>query len=148
VAPRATDREQAYRLLPAIDEILRDPRALALAGPRALVQELAGRILAEWREEVRSGRLDAAELERRRGAGTLFASLGELVRRDAGRGVIRAVNATGVVLQHRPGARARAHPRWPKPCAPRPRATASSRSTAGAASATSATSVCPTSCAG
>ncbi len=106
-----TDRESAFRLLPAMDECLRDPRATSVLGraPRALVQELAARELAAWREEIKSGALDAGALERRLAAGELFTRLDARVARELGRGVLRAVNASGVVLNTGLG-RAPVHP--------------------------------------
>lgn len=108
---RTHAREQAFRLLPAIDEVLRDPRAIALTqrASRELVLELAARELERWRDAIKSGALDAGEMTRRRDAGELFATLGEHVQRELGRGVVRAVNASGVVLNTGLG-RAPVHP--------------------------------------
>ncbi|MBK7876391.1 MAG: L-seryl-tRNA(Sec) selenium transferase [Planctomycetes bacterium] len=106
-----TDRESAFRLLPAMDELLRAPRAAALCAraPRALVQELAAAELAAWRDDIKAGRLDAAELEARLAAGELFTRLEQRLARELGRGVVRAVNASGVVLNTGLG-RAPVHP--------------------------------------
>lgn len=105
------DREVAFRSLPALDEALRDPRAEALAARarRGLVRELVAREIAEWRAAVKAGTLGAEELERRLATGELFARAAARLERELGRGVVRAVNATGVVLNTGLG-RAPVHP--------------------------------------
>ena len=71
------DPEKAFRLLPSIDEVMRDPRAVALADrlSRDDVLGFAAKAIDAWRGELRSGRLDAAELEARLASGALFADL-------------------------------------------------------------------------
>ncbi|MDZ4774487.1 MAG: L-seryl-tRNA(Sec) selenium transferase [Planctomycetota bacterium] len=95
-----SDPQAAFRLLPSIDEVMRDPRALVLARrlSRDDVQHCAARIIDAWRAEVRAGRLSEGELEARRVAGTLFTEIEKQVERELARGVVRCVNATGVVL--------------------------------------------------
>ncbi|MBI5362212.1 MAG: L-seryl-tRNA(Sec) selenium transferase, partial [Planctomycetes bacterium] len=94
------DREAAFRRLPAMDEALRDARAAPLftRAPRTLVAELLAAEIALWREEVKAGRLDGPGLDDRVAQGELFARVGARLERELGRGVIRAVNASGVVL--------------------------------------------------
>ncbi len=94
------DTQAAFRLLPSIDEVMRDPRAAALAArlTREDVQAFASRTIDAWREEVRGGRLSGPALEARLAAGSLFADLEAAVERELSRGVVRCVNATGVVL--------------------------------------------------
>jgi L-seryl-tRNA(Ser) seleniumtransferase len=106
-----TDAGAALRLLPAIDEVLRDPRVAALAAhvPRDLLGSFAARIVDAWRAEIRAGGVSRAELEARLANGELAAAIAALVRRERGRGVRRAVNATGVVLNTGLG-RAPVHP--------------------------------------
>src|SRR5262245_11617586 len=48
----ASESERAFRLLPAIDQVLRDERASALGVPRELAAELAARLVAEWRTAI------------------------------------------------------------------------------------------------
>ena len=100
-----------YRLLPSVDEALR------LAGVAALEElvgrELLARFVAEtldaWRAEVRAGVLDAAVLGLRLAEGALVADLERRVHEERGRGVVRAINAAGVVL-HTGLGRAPVHP--------------------------------------
>jgi L-seryl-tRNA(Ser) seleniumtransferase len=109
VASPASESERAFRLLPAIDQVLRDERASGLGVPRELAAELAARLVAEWRAAIQRGELDAAALAEHHARGTFFTRLAELARREAGRGVVPAVNATGVVLNTGLG-RAPVHP--------------------------------------
>ncbi len=106
-----TGPQAAYRLLPAIDVVLRDPRAAPLerrAG-RAFLHQLASQEIEGWRAEIRAGRLDAPRLEALLAAGEPFLALEQRLRREEGRGVVRCVNATGVVLNTGLG-RAPVHP--------------------------------------
>lgn len=106
-----SDAQSAFRLLPSIDELLRDERAGPLAERvgRELLTEFAGRVLDAWRGEIKAGKLDAKTLEERLAAGALFDALSQHVLREEGAGVRRAVNATGVVL-HTGLGRAPVHP--------------------------------------
>lgn len=105
------DTQSAYRLLPAVDEVVRDPRAqdAAARAPRELLVEVAARTIDAWRDEIRGGRLGATELARRIDAGAIFQQMDEALRRLARRGVVPCVNATGVVLNTGLG-RAPVHP--------------------------------------
>ena len=106
-----TDAQAALRRLPAIDEILRDARVTPFFErvPRDLVAAFAARAIDEWRAEIKSGRLAPADLEVRLARGDLARAIGALVDLEARRGVRRAVNATGVVLNTGLG-RAPVHP--------------------------------------
>jgi len=109
-APR-TDPPNAFRLLPSVDEALRDPAIARLAG--RVARELLGSFLAaaleELRAEIKSGRLDAATLERRLAEGALLKLVDARIVREDGAGLRRCVNATGVVLNTGLG-RAPVHP--------------------------------------
>lgn len=111
MARSSSDRDSAFRRLPSMDEVLRDPRAAALTSraPRALVLELLAAELADWREEIKEGRLDGAALDGRVAQGDLYHRAGARLERELGRGVVRAVNASGVVLNTGLG-RAPVHP--------------------------------------
>ena len=100
-----------YRLLPQVDECLREPglAALAEALGRAVLRELAQEVLESWRERIRTQPARADELERELRSGRVTSELEAAARREAGRGVVRAINATGVVLNTGLG-RAPVHP--------------------------------------
>ncbi|MCY2960684.1 MAG: L-seryl-tRNA(Sec) selenium transferase [Planctomycetota bacterium] len=106
-----TDSQAAYRLLPSIDEVLRDPRAAPLEARsgRELLQRFAAETLEVWRAEIKAGRLDADRIVTLRAAGEPYLELERRARREEGRGVVRCVNATGVVLNTGLG-RAPVHP--------------------------------------
>lgn len=106
-----TDPQAAYRLLPSVDEVLRDPRAApieARAG-RELLTRFAAETLDAWRAEIKAGRLDADRIVTLRAAGEPFVELERRARREERRGVVRCINATGVVLNTGLG-RAPVHP--------------------------------------
>jgi len=96
----ATDAQAAYRLLPSIDETLRDARVVALEAraSRDLLRHFAAETLDAWRAEIAAGRLDADRIVTLRAAGEPFVELERRVAREERRGVVRCVNATGVVL--------------------------------------------------
>jgi L-seryl-tRNA(Ser) seleniumtransferase len=105
------DAAQSFRLLPPVDEVLRDPRVASLASRvgRELVAVFAAEAIESWRGEIRAGRLAAAEIETRLARGDLASFVEALVRREEQKGVRRAINATGVVLNTGLG-RAPVHP--------------------------------------
>ena len=106
-----TDARSAYRRLPSVDEALRH-EGLARLVPRitrALLATFVEHTLDEWRAEIKAGALDAGELEARLAGGGLEERVERLVHEEAGRGVVRAINATGVVL-HTGLGRAPVHP--------------------------------------
>ena len=109
-APR-TDPPNAYRLLPSIDEALRDPGVarLALGVTRELLARFVAQAIEELRGEIKSGKLDAAELEARLAAGGLAQAVEARIVREQGAGLRRCINATGVVLNTGLG-RAPVHP--------------------------------------
>ncbi|MFT4538407.1 MAG: L-seryl-tRNA(Ser) seleniumtransferase [Planctomycetota bacterium] len=89
-----------YRLLPPIDECLRAPE-LAPWGDRigrSILRDFAQQVLERWRTAIRSDGLDATTLQARIDAGDLTSEIAQAAQREAGRGVVRAINATGVVL--------------------------------------------------
>ncbi len=111
MAAPQTDPTHAFRLLPSVDEALRDPRLSALAPrvPRELLASFVARSLDELRARIKSGRLGASELERELAGGALARAVEHLVAREEGAGLVRCVNATGVVLNTGLG-RAPVHP--------------------------------------
>ncbi len=100
-----------YRLLPAVDEVLRDPGVVPLVENvgRGLLRTLAQRLVECWREEIKEGLLDAAQLEQRLVEGGLGRAMEELLNEDRARGLCRAINVSGVVLNTGLG-RAPVHP--------------------------------------
>jgi len=106
-----TDAQAAYRLLPSIDETLRDPRVVTLEAraSRELLRRFAAETLDAWRAEIAAGLLDADRIVTLRAAGEPFVEIARRVEREERRGVVRCVNATGVVLNTGLG-RAPVHP--------------------------------------
>ena len=88
-----------------------DPRLAKLARERSreLVLEHVRAALEAWRMQIRQGRLAPGELEKRLAAGELIDAIEARLAREARRGVVPAVNATGVVL-HTGLGRAPVHP--------------------------------------
>jgi L-seryl-tRNA(Ser) seleniumtransferase len=101
----------AYRLLPSVEEVLSRPevKRLEARARRELLAGFVGEVLAAWRAEIGSGKLDAEALEKRLAEGGLEHALAAKVRREEGAGLVRVVNATGVVL-HTGLGRASVHP--------------------------------------
>ncbi len=100
MTPPPDIRRDAFRHLPSVEEVLHAP---PVAGLLAEVERdvLAGFVrerLDAWRDEIRSGALDAEGVERRLAEGELVRELASRVARESGAGVVGAVNATGVVL--------------------------------------------------
>ncbi|MSR61381.1 MAG: L-seryl-tRNA(Sec) selenium transferase [Planctomycetes bacterium] len=100
-----------YRLLPAVEEVLSSPavRELAQRTPRGLLVGFVGELLARWRAEIAAGALDAAGLEQRLARGELALALAARVMEEQRAGLVRVINATGVVL-HTGLGRASVHP--------------------------------------
>ena len=105
------DAPNAYRLLPSVEEVLSRPavRALEARVARGLLAGFVGEVLAAWRAEIGAGTLDGPRLEERLAHGGLERALETKVRREEGAGLVRVVNATGVVL-HTGLGRASVHP--------------------------------------
>ncbi|MEW6072033.1 MAG: L-seryl-tRNA(Sec) selenium transferase [Planctomycetota bacterium] len=103
--------QNPFRPLPAVEEVLADPAAAALAARvgRELLVRFVQEELARWREEIRARGLDAAAVRARLEGGELALALAARVRREEGSGIRRAVNAAGVVL-HTGLGRAPVHP--------------------------------------
>ena len=99
---QAADPQQAnpFRMLPSVEEVLQDvdvARFVAGVG-REVVVGFIQEVLDAWRDEIRAGTLDAAGLAARLEGGGLLGTLAERVRGEEGSGLVRVVNATGVVL--------------------------------------------------
>ncbi len=114
MAVRRKEDERAvnpYRELPSVEDALRTERIASLSSrvSRELLARFVSEVLEGWRGEIRAGALDAAGLALRASEGTLADEVVRAVRREEGRGVRRAVNATGVVL-HTGLGRAPVHP--------------------------------------
>lgn len=107
----STNSAQAFRLLPSVEEALHDPNVLALAAPlsRAVLVELVREVLEGWRAEIKSGALDAEHLQERIAKGALARAVQERADLEQRSGVVRAINATGVVM-HTGLGRAPLHP--------------------------------------
>jgi L-seryl-tRNA(Ser) seleniumtransferase len=105
------DPANPFRLLPAVEDLLRDERvAAAGAGlPRELLAEFVQQVLSNWRERIRAERWTAAEVERRIASGALCAAVELRTARERRAGLRRAINTSGVVLNTGLG-RAPLHP--------------------------------------
>jgi len=98
--PRKTDNAALFRLLPAVDEVLRLPAVVESVredGPTA-VTDAARAVVARLRDEIAAGRIDERGLK----LAVNEANIGEAVRRQL-RQVLQpslrpVINATGVVL--------------------------------------------------
>ncbi|MEM9799919.1 MAG: L-seryl-tRNA(Sec) selenium transferase [Planctomycetota bacterium] len=111
----ASDPSNPYRALPSVDEARRAFDA-SVAGderlghlPDAVRTEIVQGALERLRERIGADGLDAAAVESEVASGAFDRSLVELARVEVGRGVVPAVNATGVVLHTNLG-RAPVHP--------------------------------------
>jgi L-seryl-tRNA(Ser) seleniumtransferase len=105
------DLSAAFRLLPGVDEVLRMARVAQLAA-RTGRDELTGlvrRTLEGLRREIAEGNVDATALAERLGTDELAARVEALFLADRKKGVVPAINATGVVL-HTGLGRAPVHP--------------------------------------
>jgi L-seryl-tRNA(Ser) seleniumtransferase len=89
-----------YRLLPAVEDVLQAPTLAPLAErvQRARLTERVREVLDALRSEIRSGELGSDELEARLAPDAVAAAVVSLEEGDAARGLVRAINATGVVL--------------------------------------------------
>lgn len=103
-----------FRALPSVDELVRSLEEAQGAGPLARVPgavrvELAQEALDALRKRIGEEKLDVAAVKEHVEGGALLADLVTRATREAGRGVVPAVNATGVVLHTNLG-RAPVHP--------------------------------------
>ena len=89
-----------YRLLPSVDEALRNPAIAAWCAEfgRELMADFLSEELGAWRQEIRSGTLTTEALQARLKSDSLERAIGRRAAQERGRGVQRAINATGVVL--------------------------------------------------
>lgn len=102
---------EAFRRLPAVEALLARPD---LAGEvaelgRTVVRDACRRVLEAWRREVREGKADARAIEARLERGELLGAVRERLACERRAGLVRAINATGVVL-HTGLGRAPVHP--------------------------------------
>jgi L-seryl-tRNA(Ser) seleniumtransferase len=95
-----TSSNQAFRLLPGVEEVLQaeETRALAARAGRELLAALVTDVLDRWRADIRAGELDAAGVHKRLERGDLVRSLAKRVEREEKAGLVRVLNAAGVVL--------------------------------------------------
>ncbi len=89
-----------YRRLPSVEEVLSRPEVAPLSGRvrRELLAGFVADVLAGWRSEIGAGELDAAGLQERLERGDLLRSLAARVEREERSGLVRVINAAGVVL--------------------------------------------------
>ena len=108
---KPSDTEAAFRLLPAVDQVLRDERVALLEERvgRALLTRFASEVLERWRAEIKSAALSPAALGERLARGAMAAAIEQCVLREDRAGLVRCINATGVVLNTGLG-RAPVHP--------------------------------------
>jgi L-seryl-tRNA(Ser) seleniumtransferase len=102
--PIGMETTNPFRLLPKVDEVLASEGVAALEASvgRDLLRALVQEILSDWRVEIADGVLDGEALGERlanEGApGGLVARLHAAVAEEHGRGIVPAVNGTGIVL--------------------------------------------------
>ena len=103
--------QEALRRLPAVEELLLAPRlaALSQSSQRGALLDQVRASLDEWRARIRAGEWSLAQVETKLAAGELVAAIEARIARETRRGVVPAVNATGVVL-HTGLGRAPVHP--------------------------------------
>jgi L-seryl-tRNA(Ser) seleniumtransferase len=91
-------KSELFRKLPAIDELLRDPRMgeLLATDGRAPVTDAARVVLAELRRKISAGELDAAEVESARQH--LAEAIVRQLRAASSFSLRAVINATGVIL--------------------------------------------------
>ncbi|MFT7676767.1 MAG: L-seryl-tRNA(Ser) seleniumtransferase [Planctomycetota bacterium] len=96
----ASDTQNPYRLLPSVEASLLTPEVAALEADigRELLQAFVQATLDGWRAEIQAGELDAAGLGQRLEQGGLARAIKAKVQQESGRGVVPAINVSGVVL--------------------------------------------------
>jgi L-seryl-tRNA(Ser) seleniumtransferase len=89
-----------YRLLPSVEEVLSraEVRALGQGIERGLLAGFVAELLSRWRAEIGAGELDARGVEERLARDDLVRALEARVAGDRQAGLVRVINATGVVL--------------------------------------------------
>ncbi|MCC7015320.1 MAG: L-seryl-tRNA(Sec) selenium transferase [Planctomycetes bacterium] len=100
MSSKTDPRAEAFRLLPSVEEVLHDAALVEPAArvPRELWVGFVRDVLEAWRGEIKAGTLDATRLGHQLARGELAAALSERVERERRAGIVRVVNATGVVL--------------------------------------------------
>jgi L-seryl-tRNA(Ser) seleniumtransferase len=101
--------DSPFRLLPSVEELLRELAGDTHGAERELVALHVRDTLDAWRAEIREGKLARGDLEQALARGALAADVRARLDREARRGVVPAINATGVVL-HTGLGRAPLHP--------------------------------------
>ncbi|MCE9592816.1 MAG: L-seryl-tRNA(Sec) selenium transferase [Planctomycetes bacterium] len=93
-------RSELLRRFPSVDEALKRPavRALASRATPELLVEFVRATLEAWRERARAADVDANEFARKLDADAWIADVVLRVDRERRAGLVRVVNATGVVL--------------------------------------------------
>ncbi len=94
------NQRAAFRLLPAVDDVLKEVEALPLAErvDREVLASFVREMVEAWRSEIVAGKLDETQLEGRLSGGGVQRFLERRVRVELGAGIVPVVNATGVVL--------------------------------------------------
>ena len=100
-----------YRLLPSVEDVLSSEAGVELAGSvrRELLGEFVADVLDRWRAAIKAGELDADGVRERLERGDLERSVRARADRERKAGLVRVVNAAGVVL-HTGLGRAPVHP--------------------------------------
>jgi L-seryl-tRNA(Ser) seleniumtransferase len=100
-----------FRLLPSVEEVLTSAALAPLTARvrRERLAELVGDVLERWRAELKAGELDGPGLRERLEHGDLVRAVSARVEREEKAGLVRVVNAAGVVL-HTGLGRAPVHP--------------------------------------
>jgi L-seryl-tRNA(Ser) seleniumtransferase len=90
------DRSSALRLLPSVDQLLRDDDLQSLSRP--VLTRVVRKLVDELRQGVRDGSIDAAAIKQRCANKALVATVRERCEEASRRRHERVYNATGIVL--------------------------------------------------
>jgi L-seryl-tRNA(Ser) seleniumtransferase len=95
---KSTHKSELFRELPSVDEVLRGPEVMSLAGIHGAtaVTDAARAVLGKLREEISSGLLDAPGMEP--ALAGLHGAIEKELRRALGYSLRAVINATGVIL--------------------------------------------------
>jgi L-seryl-tRNA(Ser) seleniumtransferase len=95
---KSTHKSELFRELPSVDEVLRAPEVMSLAGIHGAtaVTDAARAVLGKLREEISSGLLDAPGMEL--ALAGLPGAVEKELRRALGHSLRAVINATGVIL--------------------------------------------------